>query len=315
LYTIETSFALAGILMTSVQIIDVAARDGLQSEPSTLSTDVKVELIRRQRAAGIRVVEAASFVNPRRVPQMADAAAVLDALRQAQIDTHAIALALNVRGCEDALAAGAREVGFVLVATDTYSLRNQGAPVSRSLAIWREIHALCRAAGARCNVLIAAAFGCPFEGEVPADRVLELADDLLACPPDTLGVADSIGVAVPRQIREVLGRLHARAPDLPLRCHLHDTRNTGIANALTAIECGVTFLDASTGGIGGCPFAPAATGNIATEDLLYALQRSGVDCGVDLTGVLETAAWLAGELGHAVPSALSRAGGFPRTTA
>lgn len=301
--------------MESVNIIDVSPRDGLQSEHNIVSTETKLELIRRLAGAGIRSLEATSFVNPKRVPQMADAADLMAALSSTDIKVRKIALGLNVRGCEQAIAAGVDEVGFVLVSTDTFSQRNQGAPVSRSIEIWHEIHALCRAANVRCNVLIASAFGCPFEGEVPADRVIELAELLLPSAPDVIGVADSIGVGVPRQMKEVISRLTALADGIPVRCHLHDTRNTGIANALTAIEYGATEIDASTGGIGGCPFAPAATGNIATEDLLYALNRSGIDSGVNIDAILATAEWLAGELGHEVPSSLLRAGVFPQKVA
>lgn len=301
--------------MARVQIIDVSPRDGLQSEHRVLATPVKVELVRRLAGAGIRSLEATSFVNPKKVPQMADAVDVIAGVRAAGIEVQQIGLALNVRGCERALEAGVDEVGFVLVSTDTFSQRNQGAPVSRSIEIWHEIHALCRAAGVRCNVLIASAFGCPFEGEVTADHVLHLADQLLASPPDTFGVADSIGVGVPVQIKAVVAPLRDTLGTTPLRVHLHDTRNTGIANALTAIEYGATHVDASTGGIGGCPFAPAATGNIATEDLVYTLERSGIDCGVSLEKTLETARWLAEQLGHEVPSSLLRAGAFPKKVA
>ena len=301
--------------MPAIEIIDVSPRDGLQSEHKILPTQTKVELIRRLAGAGIRAAETASFVNPKRVPQMADSGDVVAGVRDVGIGLRQIGLALNVRGCERAIEAGVDEVGFVLVSTDTYSQRNQGAPVSRSIEIWKEIHALARAAGIRCNVLVASAFGCPFEGEVPADRVIELAEQLLETPPDTIGVADSIGVGVPVQIREVITRLRKIVGELPIRCHLHDTRNTGIANALTAVEHGATMIDASTGGIGGCPFAPAATGNIATEDLLYALARSGIDTGVDIDAVIATANWLEGELEHDVPSSLLRAGVFPQQVA
>ncbi|MDJ0655647.1 MAG: hydroxymethylglutaryl-CoA lyase [Xanthomonadales bacterium] len=300
--------------MSSIRIIDVSPRDGLQSEHQILPAETKVELIRRLAAAGISAVEATSFVNPKRVPQMADATEVIALLKEQEVPVHAIGLALNVKGCERAIEAGVNEVGFVLVSTDTFSQRNQGAPVSRSVEIWHEIHALCRAAGVQCNVLIASAFGCPFEGEVPAQRVLDLAEQLLESQPDTIGVADSIGVGVPMQMKNVIQPLSAMV-DIPVRCHLHDTRNTGIANALAAIEAGATRIDASTGGIGGCPFAPAATGNIATEDLLYALNRSGIDCGVNIDGILETASWLADQLGHDVPSSLLRAGVFPSKVA
>ena len=244
---------------------------------------------------------------------MADADALMASLNQLsnRAALSLIGLALNVKGCERAIDAGVDEVGFVLVSTDTFSQRNQGAPVSASIEIWHQIQRLCREAGIRCNVLIASAFGCPFEGDVPADRVIELAEQLLESRPDTIGVADSIGVAVPVQIRTVLNRLVPLADGLPVRCHLHDTRNTGIANALTAIEYGATEIDASTGGIGGCPFAPAATGNIATEDLLYAMARSGLETNVDIDKIIALAGWLETELAHPVPSSLLRAGVFP----
>ncbi len=305
--------------MPPIEILDVSPRDGLQSEHEIVATDTKVELIRRLHAAGVQSLETSSFVNPKRVPQMADSADVVagvNALNSAPgSDIHQIGLALNVMGCERAIAAGVDEVGFVLVSTDTFSQRNQGAPVSASVAVWREIHALCRAANVRCNVLIGAAFGCPFEGDVSADHVLNLIEQLLETPPDVIGVADSIGVAVPVQIKKVIQGVGRIAGDLPVRCHLHDTRNTGIANALTAIESGATFIDASTGGIGGCPFAPAATGNIATEDLLYAMSRSGIETTVDIDKILETAAWLEEALAHPVPSSLLRAGPFPAKVA
>ena len=298
--------------MSTIRLVDVGPRDGLQSEQKILPTATKVEFIRRLVAAGIAHVEATSFVNPKRVPQMADANEVIAGLVAAEIPVQKIGLALNVKGCERAIEAGVDEVGFVLVSTDTYSQRNQGAPVSRSIEIWREIQALCRGAGLQCNVIIASAFGCPFEGEVPTSRPLELAEALLETPPDTLGVADSIGVAVPKQIDAVISAMVKLVDDIPIRCHLHDTRNTGIANALTAVEAGATYIDSSTGGIGGCPFAPAATGNIATEDLIYALERSGVHTGVDVEQILDTAHWLSEELEHAVPSSLLNAGVFPK---
>ena len=298
--------------MADIRLVDVGPRDGLQSETQILPTSAKVEFIRRLAAAGVAHVEATSFVNPKRVPQMADANDVVAGLIEAAVPVHKIGLALNVRGCERAIAAGVDEVGFVLVSTDTYSERNQGAPVSRSIDIWKDIQALCRDANVRCNVLIASAFGCPFEGEVTPARPLELAEALLVAPPDTLGVADSIGVAVPKQIRRVIADLANVADGIPIRCHLHDTRNTGIANALAAVEAGASYLDASTGGIGGCPFAPAATGNIATEDLIYALERSGIDTGVDFEQILDTSRWLAEQLAHDVPSALLHAGVFPK---
>lgn len=297
--------------MKRVQIVEVGPRDGLQNEPTALSTATKIEFINRAVAAGLRRIEVASFVNPKKVPQMADAEEVLKALPR-RADIVYIGLVLNRRGFERALAAGCNEIGMVVVASDTFNKRNQGVTTEESIAAWLEIGPAARAANIRAQVTISAAFGCPFEGEVPAARVVELARRLAAGGAREIALADTIGVAVPSQVNDLVPRVRAAVPGMPLRCHFHNTRNTGIANAYAAYAAGVETLDGSLGGIGGCPFAPAATGNIPTEDLLYMLERMGVDTGVDLDALLDVASWIQTQLGRPVPGMLLKAGRFPR---
>jgi hydroxymethylglutaryl-CoA lyase len=295
-----------------VGIVEVGPRDGLQSEATMLPTATKVEFIERVIAAGVRRVEVTSFVSPARVPQMADAEAVLAALPRRD-GVQFIGLVLNRKGFERACAAGCTEIGMAVSASDTFNRRNQGASTDESIDAWLEIAVAARRAGIRAQVTISTAFGCPFEGEVPVARVVEVAQRLAAAAPVELGLADTIGVGVPAQVTELAGCMRAALPDVPLRGHFHNTRNTGLANALAAVQAGVSTLDASVGGIGGCPFAPAATGNIATEDLLYLLGRSGYDTGVSLASAIDTAKWLQSQLGHAVPGMLVKAGDFPAT--
>lgn len=296
------------------EIVEVSPRDGLQNEKTRISTDDKVRLIRAAVEAGLRRLEVTSFVNPRRVPQMADAEQILAALNSPD-GTRRIGLVLNARGFERAVAAGCMEVNFVIVASEKFNTRNQGVPVAESLAIWGEVAGMARAAGIRTSVSIGASFGCPFEGEMPSDRVLDLAARVLAHRPDELAFADTIGCGVPTQVRPLLDGARAMDPDVRLRCHFHNTRGTGLANAAAALEAGVHALDSSIGGLGGCPFAPAATGNIATEDLVYMLERMGVDTGVDLDRLIRIAQWLEELLGKPLPSALLRAGPFPAPVA
>ncbi|NEA21116.1 hydroxymethylglutaryl-CoA lyase [Actinomadura bangladeshensis] len=296
--------------MADVELIEVGPRDGLQNEAAILPTADKVRLIERSVAAGLRRIEAVSFVNPKRVPQMADAEAVMERLPRPDGVRYA-GLVLNRRGLDRALATGVDEVNVVVVATDEFSRRNQGCTVEEGVAAWAGIAADARAAGLFRTVTIAASFGCPFEGEVPAERVLDLVRRVAESEPDEIALADTIGVGVPAQVRTLLAGAAEIAPDVPLRCHFHNTRNTGYANALTALDHGVSALDASTGGFGGCPFAPAATGNIATEDLLYSLDRMGVATGVRMAPVAETAAWLSERLDSPVQALLGRAGPFP----
>lgn len=298
-----------------VEIIEVGPRDGLQSESQVLPTDTKVEFIRRLADAGLPRIEVASFVNPKRVPQMADAEAVLAALAASPIHAGQIGLVLNRRGFDRALAAGCREVGMAIAASESFSQRNQGCSVDEGVAAWLDIAAAARAAGIRAQVTISTAFGCPFEGEVPAARVRDIAHRLAAAEPVEIAVADTIGVAVPTQVTALIELLRESLPQVRWRAHFHNTRNTGLANAYAAVQAGVRALDASCGGIGGCPFAPAATGNIPTEDLVYMLHRMGFETGVDLPALLETSRWLQGKLDHTVPGMVVKAGLFPASPA
>jgi hydroxymethylglutaryl-CoA lyase len=294
-----------------VSIIEVGPRDGLQSEPEVLPTAVKIEFITRALDAGIRRLEVSSFVHPKRVPQMADAEDVIRGLPSREGVTY-IGLVLNRKGFERAQATGIHEIGMAVVASDTYNQRNQGVLTSESVKAWIDIARAAKAAGIRANVMISSAFGCPYEGEIPVARILELVDQVMEGEPVELGIADSIGVGVPSQVTDLLGAVMARAPGVPIRCHFHNTRNTGIANAQAAIAAGVASLDASIGGIGGCPFAPAATGNIPTDDLLYMLDRSGIHTGVSLEKIIATSNWLQQQLGRNTPAMLPKAGMFPQ---
>jgi len=293
-----------------ITLVEVGPRDGLQSEPEILATGSKVEFITRAIDAGIRRLEVASFVHPKRVPQMADAEALVARLPDVD-DVSYVGLIMNERGLDRALETKIDEIGMVVLSTDTYNRKNQGVDIDDSVRSWGKIAKRAQQNGLRTNVMISSAFGCPYEGEVAVERILELAKRVLEAEPAELGIADSIGVAVPGQVTELLGRIREVSGDLPLRCHFHNTRNTGLANAQAAVESGVTYLDASIGGIGGCPFAPAATGNIPTDDLLYMLDRSGVETGVSLEKIIAVSRWLEQELGRGVPALLPKAGMFP----
>jgi hydroxymethylglutaryl-CoA lyase len=293
-----------------VEIVEVGPRDGLQNEPEVVSTADKVALIERALAFGVRRIEAASFVNPKRVPQMADAEAVLEAVAPRAGVTR-IGLVLNQRGAERALATNVEELGAVAVASDAFAIRNQGQTSEESVAVAREIVAMAKAAGRSGQVTISAAFGCPFEGEVDPARVVAIAARLAEARPREIALADTIGCAVPAQVSDLIVRVRAVVGDIPLRAHFHNTRNTGLANAWAAAEAGVATLDSSLGGLGGCPFAPKATGNIPTEDLLYLLSRSGVETGLDLRGAIDAGLWLSEIMGRPLPAMVSRAGAFP----
>nr|WP_295660749.1 hydroxymethylglutaryl-CoA lyase [Polymorphobacter sp.] len=295
-----------------VQIVEVGPRDGLQNEREVIDTPAKIALIARLIDAGARRIEVASFVNPRRVPQMADGDAVIAALPDRK-DVSYIGLCLNLRGVEraiasrDGVARGVDEAGCVIVASDTFGIRNQGQTIADGLAANRDMLAAAARAGLVPQVTISAAFGCPFEGDVPARRVVELAEAMAEAGAVEIALADTIGVAVPAQVADLFGAVAAAVPGVRLRAHFHDTRGTGIANAWAAYRAGVHVLDASVGGIGGCPFAPKATGNIATEDLIYLLDNSGVHTGVDLKAMVGVNRWFAGILGRDLPSRVARA--------
>jgi hydroxymethylglutaryl-CoA lyase len=293
-----------------IEIVEVSPRDGLQNEHVLFSTAQKIALIQGAVAMGARRIEVASFVRADRVPQMADAEGVIAGLDLPD-DVTTIGLVLNMRGALRALDTKIRELGAVCVATDSFAMRNQGQTSVGSTEIAAEIIRLARREGRRAQATIAVAFGCPFEGEVSADHVLALAEMLAAAAPVEIAIADTIGVAVPDQVGRLVERIGA-ATGLPVRVHLHDTRGAGIANAWAAAQAGAATLDASIGGIGGCPFAPGTTGNIATEDLIYLLDRSGVASGYDLDRAIAAAKWLGEQMGRSLPGAVSRAGAFPK---
>ena len=298
--------------MNQIEIIEVSPRDGIQNEKIILDTDTKLQLIEKSIATGVNRLEVTSFVNPSRVPQMHDSAELVARLPRGA--ARYIGLALNKRGYLRAVESGIDEVNFVVVASDSFNMRNQGAKTADTLALWSEI-AQDAKGKAEVGLTIGAAFGCPFEGEVPIQRVLEIIEKAMENPPFELSIADTIGVATPADISRVVNAIKVEHPKLPLRLHLHNTRNTGIANAWAAIEAGVECLDSSMGGAGGCPFAPQATGNIATEDLVYMLQRSGIDTGLNLETCIDTALWLENKLQRQLPSMVMKAGDFVPVTA
>ena len=290
-------------------LYEVGPRDGLQNEPDVLGVETRAELVRRLAGTGLPAIELASFVDPRRVPQMAHAEEVVAAAGEVPGVTRA-GLALNERGYERLVATGLDEVRFAFGVTESFNQRNQGASVDESVAAAASIVASAREDGLRSTVTLSVAFGCPFEGEVDPTHVLAVAGRVVdAAPPDALVLADTIGVAAPGAVRSLVTR--AAKLGVPVGGHFHNTRNTGYANALAALEAGAAVLDASVGGLGGCPFAPNATGNIATEDLVYLLEREGVETGVDLDALIAVSAWFAGVLGRSLDGQLYRAGSFP----
>ncbi len=298
---------------TRIELVEVGPRDGLQNEPDIIATEVKLALINRMIGYGARRLEVASFVHPARVPQMADAEAVIAGLPDNPDCTY-VGLVLNKRGVMRALATregGARgidQVGCVIVASDTFGQKNQGQTIAQGLAETRDMLRFARAEGIRAQVTISAAFGCPFEGEVKHDTVLAIAEELAIEAPEEIALADTIGVGTPFEAGELFGKLGAvLGGKIPMRAHFHNTRGTGIANAWEAYKSGVRTFDASLGGLGGCPFAPRATGNIATEDLVYMMGRSGVDTGIDLEAAIAANKWFAELLGRELPSAVARA--------
>ena len=294
-----------------VTIVEVSPRDGLQNEPVVLPTEAKVELIGRLVAAGARRVEAVSFAHPKLVPAMADAEAVMERVPRPEGVSYA-GLVLNRRGLDRALGSGVDEVNVVVCVSETFNRRNQNASTSESMQAATEVIGRARGEGLFTTLTLATSFGCPFEGEVDPGRVVELAARGAAAGAHELCLADTIGAGVPSQVRDLVARARdAVGDEPPLRFHFHNTRNTGFANAVTAVELGTRVLDASAGGIGGCPFAPRATGNIATDDLVFLLERMGLDTGYDLEVLLPTAAFLSDQLGHEVPALLPRAGPFP----
>ncbi|MBT8197222.1 MAG: hydroxymethylglutaryl-CoA lyase, partial [Acidimicrobiia bacterium] len=289
------------------QIVEVGPRDGLQNEPTLLTTGRKIELISRLVKAGLRRIEVASFVHPDRVPQMADAEDVCASLPQ-HPDVSYIGLVLNQRGLERALATSLHEFNFVVGATDGFNSANQGKTSGETMT---EIESMVPDAADRfVTVTISVAFGCPYEGKTAADRVVDLARRAAAAGADEIALGDTIGVAVPSQVTDLLTRVRSAIGDARLRAHFHDTRNTAIANVWAALQAGAHALDSSVGGTGGCPFAPEATGNVATEDVLYLLESSDIATGVDHDEVIGVARWLSEALGKEPAGSVARAGWF-----
>ncbi len=290
-----------------LDIVEVGPRDGLQNEKETLVPQTRAELCDRLAAAGVPRVEAASFVNPKKVPQMAGAEEVVSGV-QRRPDTIYAGLVLNEKGYERAVEAGVDEVRYAFPVTETFAERNQNTTVADATELSSRLTERARLDGVRISITLSAAFGCPFEGRVEPEVVLNIAERVGAAKPDEIVLADTIGVGVPKGVRELVGGVLNYG--VTVGCHFHDTRNTGIANAAAAVEEGAMVLDASVGGTGGCPFAPKATGNIATEDLVYLLHGMGYETGIDLDALVECAQWLSEQLGKELPGQVHKAGNF-----
>lgn len=293
-----------------VEIVEVSARDGLQNESTLLDTATKVELISRAVAAGIARIETTSFVHPKLVPAMADAEDVMASLPR-RTDVTYVGLVLNDRGLDRAVEAGCDEVNIVVPVTEGFAAVNQNTTVAEAIAMWHRLAERADGAGVSASVVLSVAFGCPYDGEVEVDDLVSVVEECAATPPARLTLGDTIGVATPADVRMRLEAIGAVLPDQPVACHFHNTRNTGYANAYAALESGSRSFDASLGGIGGCPFAPNATGNIATEDLVYQLHRMGYRTGLDLDALADGARWLTGHLPDSVAGLYAKAGPFP----
>lgn len=295
-----------------IEFVEVGPRDGLQNEPVQIGTADKLALIARVIDAGARRIEVASFVNPKKVPQMADAEAVCAGL-PARDDVTYIGLVMNARGAERALATGTiDQLGAVCVATDSFAMANQGQTSDGSVDAAIETIAMARAAGRTAQVTIAASFGCPFEGEVAGERVVAMATRLAAAVPVEVALADTIGVGNPAQVARLVERVGAAISPLPVRVHFHNTRNTGLANVWAAVMAGARSVDASLGGLGGCPFAPGAAGNVPSEDVIYMLERAGVATGMDLQELIGASIWLSDIMGRKLPGMVAHAPRFPK---
>jgi isopropylmalate/homocitrate/citramalate synthase len=291
----------------TITICDVGPRDGLQNEDTHLDPETRGELVNRLAAAGLPRIETVSFVNPARVPQMAGAEEVVAAVERRDGVVYA-GLVLNERGYDRLAATDLDEVHVAFASTETFNRRNQNASPEESVETAGAIVRRAHSDGLRATVTIGTSFGCPFEGAVDPARVLGFAEQLAAIGADEIVFADTVGVGVPRQVKELVSSAVVLGP--PIGVHLHNTRNTGFANAYAAVVAGATVLDASVGGIGGCPFAPRATGNICTEDLVYMLHGEGVQTGIDLDALIDVAGWLEGQLGRQLPGQVYRAGTF-----
>lgn len=296
----------------SIEFVEVGPRDGLQNEKILVSTADKLALIGRAIDAGARRIEVTSFVNPKRVPQMADAEEVCAGLPQRDDVTY-IGLVMNQRGAERAIATGRiDQLGAVAVSTDTFAMANQGQTSDESVEAAKAVIELARSQGRTGQCTIAASFGCPFEGEVAEGRVVEMAVEIAKAGPVEIALADTIGVANPAHVARLVERVRQAVQPLPVRVHFHNTRNTGLANVWAAVNAGATVVDASLGGLGGCPFAPGAAGNVPSEDVVYMLERAGVGTGMDLDKLIEASNWLPDVMGRKLPGMVAQAPHFPK---
>jgi hydroxymethylglutaryl-CoA lyase len=293
-----------------VQIVEVGPRDGLQNESAILSTDQKVDMISRLADCGLTRIETVSFAHPDKVPQMADAEAVMAAL-PSRDDVSYIGLILNWRGWQRAADTPVDEINMNVSASNTFNLKNQGAETGDTINVLAQVVNDASTAGIPVTATIATSWGCPFEGEIPLDRLLFVAESVNAAGVSEIALADTIGVADPWTVTERIKAVQEVVNDIPLRAHFHNTRNTGIANAYAAIQSGITTIDSSVGGLGGCPFAPKATGNIPTDDLVYMLNRAGVTTGVDLDSVIAISSSMEEIIGKPLEAMLPKAGNFP----
>jgi hydroxymethylglutaryl-CoA lyase len=295
-----------------IEFVEVGPRDGLQNEKTLIATTDKMALIERAIDAGARRIEVTSFVNPKKVPQMADAEEVCAALPRRDDVTY-IGLVMNMRGAERAIATGRiSQLGAVVVSTDQFAMANQGQTSAESVAVAQEIVKRANAIDLTAQATIAASFGCPFEGEVPEDRVVEIAKRIAEAWPVEVALADTIGVANPAHVASLVGKVREAIAPLPVRVHFHNTRGTGLANVWAAVNAGAEVVDAALGGLGGCPFAPGAAGNVASEDVVYMLERSGVNTGMDLTKLVGASSWLSEIMGRKLPGMVAQAPPFPK---
>lgn len=299
-------------ILGRIEFVEVGPRDGLQNEKILISTADKLTLISRAIDAGARRIEVTSFVNPKKVPQMADAEDVC-ALLPERCDVSYIGLVMNMRGAERAMATGRiDQLGAVVVSTDSFAMANQGQTSAESVRGAADIIKRANANGLTAQATIAASFGCPFEGEVAEDRVVEIAERISDSGPVEIALADTIGVANPAHVSRLVERVREVIHPLPVRVHFHNTRNTGLANVWAAVLAGASIVDASLGGLGGCPFAPGAAGNVPSEDVVYMLERAGIDTGMDLEKLIEASNWLSGVMGRKLPGMVAQSPPFPK---
>lgn len=299
-------------ILGRIEFVEVGPRDGLQNEKILISTADKLTLISRAIDAGARRIEVTSFVNPKKVPQMADAENVC-ALLPERCDVSYIGLVMNMRGAERAMATGRiDQLGAVVVSTDSFAMANQGQTSADSVSGAVDIIKRANANGLTAQATIAASFGCPFEGEVAEDRVVEIAERIADSGPVEIALADTIGVANPAHVSRLVERVRKVIDPLPVRVHFHNTRNTGLANVWAAVLAGASVVDASLGGLGGCPFAPGAAGNVPSEDVVYMLERAGIDTGMDLEKLIEASNWLSGVMGRKLPGMVAQSPPFPK---